>query len=107
MGVGKTGQIIGETGVGETGVGETGVIRLFILHWILLFILVLNGQLTAYLLNFGPKLTFGQVLCGCLIESKKHFGNNSTGCWLGYGGGCLMQRQYIGKLIGNVSDWLS
>ena len=25
MGVGETGQIIGETGVGETGVGETGV----------------------------------------------------------------------------------
>ena len=27
MGVGETGQIIGETGVGETGVGEMGVIR--------------------------------------------------------------------------------
>ena len=25
MGVGETGQIIGETGVGETGVGEMGV----------------------------------------------------------------------------------
>ena len=36
-----------------------------------------------------------------------HFGNNSTGCWLGYGGGCLMQRQYIVKLIRNTSDWLS
>ena len=35
------------------------------------------------------------------------FGNNSTGCWLGYGGGCLMQRQYIVKIIWNVSDWLS
>ena len=31
-----------------------------------------------------------------------HFGNNSTGCWLVYGGGCLMQRQYIVKMIGNV-----
>ena len=29
MGVGETGQIIGETGVGETGVGEMGVIRSF------------------------------------------------------------------------------
>ena len=29
MGVGETGQIIGETGVGETGVGEMGVIRLY------------------------------------------------------------------------------
>ena len=29
-----------------------------------------------------------------------HFGNNSTGCWLVYGGGCLMQGQYI--VIGNV-----
>ena len=28
MGVGETGQIIGETGVGETGVGEMGVIHL-------------------------------------------------------------------------------
>ena len=36
-----------------------------------------------------------------------HFGNNSTGCWLGNGGGCLMQRQYIVKLIRNTSDWLS
>ena len=27
MGVGETGQIIGETGVGETGVGEMGVTR--------------------------------------------------------------------------------
>ena len=27
MGVGETGQIIGETGVGETGVGEMGVIH--------------------------------------------------------------------------------
>ena len=36
-----------------------------------------------------------------------HFGNNSTGCWLIYGGGCLIQRQYIVKMIGNVSDWLS
>ena len=27
MGVGETGQIIGETGVGETGVGEMGVIQ--------------------------------------------------------------------------------
>ena len=27
MGVGETGQIIGETGVGETGVVEMGVIR--------------------------------------------------------------------------------
>ena len=33
--------------------------------------------------------------------------NEFTGCWLGYGGGCLMQRQYILKMIGNVSDWLS
>ena len=39
----------------------SGITGLFILHWILLLILVLNGQLTAYLLNFGPKLTFGQV----------------------------------------------
>ena len=31
-----------------------------------------------------------------------HFGNNFTGCWLAYGGGCLMQRQYIVKMIGNV-----
>ena len=31
-----------------------------------------------------------------------HFGNNSTGCWLFYGGGCLMQRQFIVKMIGNV-----
>ena len=36
-----------------------------------------------------------------------HFGNNSTGCWLVYGGGCLIQRHYIVKMIGNVSDWLS
>ena len=28
MGVGKMGQIIGETGVGETGVGEMGVIHI-------------------------------------------------------------------------------
>ena len=36
MGVGETGQIIGETGVGETGVGEMGVTLLsegdFVLH---------------------------------------------------------------------------
>ena len=24
-----------------------------------------------------------------------------------YGGGCLMQRQYIASIIGNISDWLS
>ena len=30
-----------------------------------------------------------------LIEIYKHFGNNFTGSWLVYGGGCLMQRQYI------------
>ena len=28
MGIGKMGQIIGETGVGEMGIGEMGVIRL-------------------------------------------------------------------------------
>ena len=32
MGVGETGQIIGETGVGETGVGEMGVIRADLVH---------------------------------------------------------------------------
>ena len=52
---------------------------------------------------------FWQVCCGCFIMSNKHkhIGKNSTGCWLGYGGGCLMQRQYLVKIIGNVSDWLS
>ena len=30
------------------------------------------------------------------------FGNNSNGCWLVYGGGFLMPRQYIVKMIGNV-----
>ena len=32
MGVGKTGQIIGETGVGEMGVGETGVVLCVRVH---------------------------------------------------------------------------
>ena len=32
MGVGETGQIIGETGVGETGVGEMGVNRKFAVY---------------------------------------------------------------------------
>ena len=36
-----------------------------------------------------------------------HFGNDFTGCWLGCGGGCLMQGQYIVVMIGGVSDWLS
>ena len=30
-----------------------------------------------------------------------------TRCWLAYGGGCLMQRQYIVNMIVNVSNWLS
>ena len=47
------------------------------------------------------------VKSGCLIESNNHFENDFTGCWLGCGGGCLMQRHYIVKMIGNVSDWLS
>ena len=66
-----------------------------------------NWSIYSLFLEFWPKTDFGQVRCGCLIESNKHFGNNFTGCWLGYGGGCLMQRQYIVKIIGNVSDWLS
>ena len=33
MGVGKTGQIIGETGVGKTGVGEMGVNQRLQDHW--------------------------------------------------------------------------
>ena len=35
------------------------------------------------------------------------FENSFTGCWLVYEGGCLMQRQYIAKMTGDVSDWLS
>ena len=42
--------------------------------------------------EFWPKIDFGQVRCGCLIESNIHFGNNSTGVWLGYGDSCLMKR---------------
>ena len=64
-------------------------------------------SINSLFVDFWPKIDFGQVRCGCRIESNKHFGNNSTGCWLGYGGGCLMQRQYIVKIIWNVSDWLS
>ena len=33
MGVGKMGQIIGETGVGKMGVGEMGVIRTYVEHY--------------------------------------------------------------------------
>ena len=30
--------------------------------------------------------------------------NDFTGCWLVYGDGCLMQRQYIVKMIGDVQN---
>ena len=43
-----------------THVHLSGVTGLCILHWILLLIYVLIGQLTAYLLNFGPKFTLGK-----------------------------------------------
>ena len=69
--------------------------------------LSVNWAVDSLFVEFWPKNDFGQVRCGCLIESNKYFGNNSTGWWLGYGDGCLMQRQYIVKMIGNVSDWLS
>ena len=65
-----------------------------------------NWSIDRLFVEFWPKIDFGKVY-GCLIESNKHFGNTSTGCWLCYGGGYLIQRQYIVKIIGNVSDWLS
>ena len=37
----------------------------------------------------------------------ERFGISFTGCWLVYEDGCLVQRQYIVKMNGNVSDWLS
>ena len=40
-------------------------------------------------------------MTGCLKE-----GNNLAGCWLGFGGGCLMQRKFIVKKIRYTSDWL-
>ena len=42
-----------------------------------------------------------------LIESNKHFGNDFTGCWLVYGGGCLMQRHNLVKLIVYVQTGLA
>ena len=63
-----------------------------------------NWSIDSLFVEFWPKVDFGQVRCACLIESNKYFGNNFTGCWLGYGGGGLMQRHYIVKIIGNVSD---
>ena len=84
----------------------SGFTGLCILHWILLLICV-NWSINSLFVDFRPKIDFGQVKCSCHIESNKYFGNNSTVYWLGYGGDCLMQRQYIVKIIGNVSDWLS
>ena len=52
--------------------------------------LSVNWSSNSLFVEFWPKNDLGQVWCGCLIESNKHFGNNSTGWWLGYGGGCLM-----------------
>ena len=72
-----------------------------------IFNISVNWSINSLFVDFWPKVDYWQVWYACLIESNKHFGNNSTGCWLGYGGGCLMQRQYIVKIIGNVSDWLS
>ena len=37
------------------------------------------------------------------VTENKHFGNN----FMEPGGGCLMKRQYVVKINGNVSDWLS
>ena len=69
MGVGETGQIIGETGVGETGVGEMGVIR-----WLV-------ACMTDLTLDFHISLSLGSIvveiplrtvsLCQCL---PRHLG---------------------------------
>ena len=56
--------------------------------------LSVTWSINSFFVDFWPKIDFEQVRCGHLIESNKHFGNNSPGCWLGYGGGCLMQTIY-------------
>ena len=53
------------------------------------------------------KLGLWQVCGSCLIKSYTHFGNDLTGCWLVYGGGCFMQRQYRMKITWSHSDCLS
>ena len=64
MGIGKMGQIIGETGVGEMGVGEMGVIRSErLLKWFSSYLsdrrhrVVINGQASGwtYIKAGGPQ----------------------------------------------------
>ena len=39
------------------------------------------------------------------MEDNRHFGNKITGRCLIYKGGALIKKQFIEKIIGNVSDW--
>ena len=50
----------------------------------------------------GKLLKFLQVYSG----SYKNLDNDFTGCWLVCEGSCIMERQYIVKMIRNASDWL-
>ena len=72
-------------------------------NWVLLVIYSGKWTINSYLLG----MDFGQLWCGCLTEGNKHLGNNFTGWCLTYGDGALMQWQFIVKMVGNVSDWLS
>ena len=66
------------------------------------FLLYLIGKLTLKELIFI--ISFGKY--DMVLYCNKHFGNECTGCLPGGGDGCLIQRQFIVKMIGNVSTWL-
>ena len=40
--------------------------------------LSVNWSIYSLYVDFWPKKYYVQVRCGCLIESNKHIGNNST-----------------------------
>ena len=42
---------------------------------------------------------------GRLMEDNRRFGNKITGRCLIYKDGALIKKQFIEKIIGNVSDW--
>ena len=39
------------------------------------------------------------------MEDSRRFGNKITGRCLIYKGGALIKKQFMEKIIGNVSDW--
>ena len=55
----------------------------------------------------GPIFVFDNFFYATVNKNTCIYNASWAFQWFVYGGGCLMQTKCIGKMIGNVSDWLS